>query len=123
MQRKIKRAVIYGDDTMSHDDAFGSKSGTTVPGGPDSTGGERAAMRDWDQGPESQHIAGMDVAKPADQQQRVALKKGMQDGTGSFGGYGHPKFNFTSNGVDLYKYIELFLFLLFITLFGNTLFM
>ena len=41
MQRSVMHAVIYGDDTMSHDDAFGSKSGTTVPGGPDSTGGER----------------------------------------------------------------------------------
>ncbi len=119
MQREIEHAVVAGGSSVGGDGAFGA-GGVGGFGGAE---GKAGGTGEWDQGIGSQHVAGMDVAKPADQQKRTTLKKGMLDGTGSHGGHGYPKFDFSSNGVDICKYIELFLFLLFITLFGNTLFM
>ena len=124
MQLKIEHEVVHGINGMGGDGIFGGGGGGgDDAGGFGGAGGKAGGMGEWDQGLGSQHVAGMDVAKPADQQTRVTVKKGMHDGKGSHGGHGHPKFDFSSNGVDLCKYIELFLFLLFITLFGNTLFM
>lgn len=113
MKRKLEYDVVHGSSISS--------------GGKDEGGSKehigKASLSDWDHGDGSQHVPGMDVAKPSDQQIRMALSKGMKDGMGTHAGYGHPRLDYRSNGVDLCKYIELFIFILFITLFGNTLFM
>ena len=92
----------------------GSSSGGSGNGGgskaPDL--GPGASRRQNDGFPESAttHEIGMDVTKLADQQDRTDTKRARRKVSG------HGAINFC-------KYVDLFLFLLFITLFGNTLFM
>ena len=74
-------------------------------------GGDRGGRGgDFSGSASSNHDFGMDVTKLADQQGKKDMKRSRQKVSGK-------------DTVDFCKYIDLFLFLLFITLFGNTLFM
>ena len=88
---------------MSHDDAFGSKSGTTVPGGPGNAGGERAAMEIGTKGP-SRSTLQVWMSPNLQISSNVALKKGMQDGLAHLVGT-VTRIQFHLEQVDLCKYI------------------